>query len=149
MNSTLKGAGALGLFSGFNLVAFIMVFLLVEETKARSLEDLDLVFAVPKRRFVKFQVDEYLPWFFKFYFSWKRPRPNKPSLYSDKIWGDHSGPEWDLCPPVSKDGEEVAPGKTVMAGDGNAGLAEAPRRLDVLDEDADRGSLSSGRSSHA
>ncbi|WQF78614.1 Putative major facilitator, sugar transporter, major facilitator superfamily [Colletotrichum destructivum] len=73
------------LFAGLNVIALLLVFLLLEETKRRSLEDLDLVFAVSKRSFVRHQVFQYLPWFFKRYFLGKRKA--KPSLYIDLIWG--------------------------------------------------------------
>lgn len=57
------GGGALGLFAGFNVVAFILVFLLVEETKQRSLEDLEQIYNISKRNFAKFQATVMLPWF--------------------------------------------------------------------------------------
>ncbi|KAI0138955.1 MFS general substrate transporter [Hypoxylon sp. NC0597] len=88
----LHDGGSLGLFAGLNFVAFVLVFLLVEETKRRSLEDLDLIFAVRKRDFVRHQVTEYLPWFFRHYFLGYRRE--KPSLYVDLIWNGprvHSG----------------------------------------------------------
>lgn len=83
----LGDAGSLGLFAGLNVVAFVLVFLLVEETKGRSLEDLDLVFAVSKRRFMSFQVGDYLPWFIKRHLFGSRAP--KPELYHDMIWGDY------------------------------------------------------------
>lgn len=58
---------ALGIFSGLNLAAFILVFLLVEETKQRSLEELDYIFEVPKSKFIRFQLLEYLPWWISCY----------------------------------------------------------------------------------
>ncbi|KZL80399.1 glycosyl hydrolase [Colletotrichum incanum] len=85
INSGLGDGGSLYLFAGLNILALVMVFLLLEETKRRSLEDLDLVFAVSKRDFVRHQVFEYLPWFFKRYFLGKKKA--KPSLYIDLIWG--------------------------------------------------------------
>jgi len=85
INSGLGDGGSLYLFAGLNMLAFIMVFLLLEETKRRSLEDLDLVFAVSKRRFIGHQVSEYLPWFFKRYLLGSKT--TKPSLYTDLIWG--------------------------------------------------------------
>ncbi|KZL78704.1 sugar transporter [Colletotrichum tofieldiae] len=85
INSGLGDGGSLYLFAGLNILALVMAFLLLEETKRRSLEDLDLVFAVSKRTFVRHQVFEYLPWFFKRYFLGKK-KP-KPSLYIDLIWG--------------------------------------------------------------
>ncbi|KAF7534006.1 hypothetical protein G7054_g6615 [Neopestalotiopsis clavispora] len=62
--------GSLGLFAALSVLAFVLVFLLVEETKQRSLEDLDFVFDISKRLFIKHQVSEYLPWLFKQYFPW-------------------------------------------------------------------------------
>ncbi|KAI3321109.1 hypothetical protein HD806DRAFT_546901 [Xylariaceae sp. AK1471] len=83
----LRDGGTLGLFAGLNLVAFVLVFLLVEETKRRSLEDLDSIFAVKKSRFTRYQVMEYLPWFFRYYVLGRNiPRPE---LYLDLIWGNH------------------------------------------------------------
>lgn len=81
----LTDAGSLGLFSFLNIVAFVLVFLLVEETKRRSLEDLDLVFAVSKRKFISFNVQEYAPWWIgRYIFGQRRPQPE---LYHDMIWG--------------------------------------------------------------
>ncbi|KAF0320810.1 glycosyl hydrolase [Colletotrichum asianum] len=85
INSGLDDDGALYLFAGLNIVALVLVFLLLEETKRRSLEDLDLVFAVSKHKFMRHQVAEYLPWFIKHYFL--RKHDIKPSLYTDLIWG--------------------------------------------------------------
>ncbi|KAI0420769.1 sugar transporter-domain-containing protein [Xylaria grammica] len=81
----LDDGGTLGLFAGLNLVAFTLVFLLVEETKRRSLEDLNAIFAVRKTRFTRYQVMEYLPWFFRHYIL-GRDVP-RPELYLDLIWG--------------------------------------------------------------
>ncbi|WYZ34106.1 hypothetical protein EsH8_I_000382 [Colletotrichum jinshuiense] len=85
INSGLGDGGSLYLFAGFNILALVMVFLLLEETKRRSLEDLDLVFAVSKRKFVRHQVFDYLPWFFNRYVL--RKKAEKPGLYIDLIWG--------------------------------------------------------------
>ncbi|KAK7953727.1 hypothetical protein PG988_014421, partial [Apiospora saccharicola] len=82
----LQDRGVLGLFSGLNLLAFALVFLLVEETKRRSLEDLDLVFAVRKSKFMKHQLTRYLPWWFHYYIRRKKTA-EQPSLYLDLVWG--------------------------------------------------------------
>jgi hypothetical protein len=91
----LGDSGTLGLFSGLNVVAFVLVFLLVEETKRRSLEELDLIFAVSKREFMSFQIKSYLPWWFSTYiFGDDYP---KPELYKDLVWGTGEGehlPAW-------------------------------------------------------
>ncbi|ELQ37640.1 sugar transporter [Pyricularia oryzae Y34] len=90
--SGLGDAGCLALFSGLNLLALVLVFLLVEETKRRSLEDLDLVFAVPKRVFIKYQVGTFLPWFMRRCLRRVVGRRGAgddeapPSLYIDRTW---------------------------------------------------------------
>jgi hypothetical protein len=42
-----------------------MIFLFVPETKQRTLEELDYVFAVPTRTHVKYQLTKALPYFFQ------------------------------------------------------------------------------------
>lgn len=94
MNAGLKAIGALGLFSGLNIVALVMVFLLVEETKRHTLEELDHIFAVSKRKFMRYQLFEYLPWLIQRYIlGSSKPRPE---LYEDLIWGPMEGE--DLAP---------------------------------------------------
>ncbi|CAI4210954.1 unnamed protein product [Parascedosporium putredinis] len=75
------GGGALGLFAGLNVVAFILVYLLVEETKQRDLEDLEQIYAVPKREFARFQATVHLPWFLRRVFLCSQEP--KPDLYDD------------------------------------------------------------------
>ncbi|KAI0513091.1 sugar transporter-domain-containing protein [Xylaria bambusicola] len=71
INSKLYPSGTLGLFSGFNFIAFVLVYLLVEETKELSLEDLSYVLNVPKRVFIRQQVD-YFNWFARRYLLGRR-----------------------------------------------------------------------------
>jgi hypothetical protein len=59
--------GTLGFFSGMNIIAFILVFLLVEETRRLTLEDLEMVYSVSKTRFIRFQLYEWLPYLVKRY----------------------------------------------------------------------------------
>lgn len=54
--------GAFSFYAGLNVIAFIMIFLWVPETKQRTLEELDYVFAVPTRTFMRYQVTEALPY---------------------------------------------------------------------------------------
>lgn len=44
-----------------------MIFLWVPETKQRTLEELDYIFAVPTRTHMHYQVTKALPWFFNKY----------------------------------------------------------------------------------
>ena len=86
MSTSLSPLGALAFFSGLCFVALLLVFLLVEETKRRSLEDLDRIFEVHKSKFVRFQVQQQLPWFVQRHVL-RRKEAVKPSLYMDLIWG--------------------------------------------------------------
>ncbi|KAF8970958.1 sugar transporter [Flammula alnicola] len=56
--------GAFGFYAGLNVVAFLMIFLFMPETKQRTLEELDYVFAVPTSKHVSYQVKEFLPYGF-------------------------------------------------------------------------------------
>ena len=75
------GAGSLGLFAGLNVVALVMVFLLVEETKQRDLEDLDQIYRVSKRKFARYQATVHLPWLLKRAFC--LGAGDKPDFYED------------------------------------------------------------------
>ncbi|CAO1618652.1 unnamed protein product [Sympodiomycopsis kandeliae] len=59
--------GSFGLYAGFNIVALILIFLFLPETKGRTLEELDQVFSVPTRVFAKYQVTKTLPFWIKRY----------------------------------------------------------------------------------
>ncbi|KAI0112077.1 sugar transporter-domain-containing protein [Nemania sp. FL0031] len=66
INNHLHPSGSLGLFSGLTFVAFILVYLLVEETKELSLEHLSYVLNGSKRKFVEYQVAR-VGWFLRRY----------------------------------------------------------------------------------
>ena len=59
--------GAFCFYAGLNVTALIMIFLWVPETKQRTLEELDYVFAVPTRTHMRYQVTKALPWWIKRY----------------------------------------------------------------------------------
>uniref|UniRef100_A0A2D3VAC4 Probable polyol transporter 5 n=1 Tax=Ramularia collo-cygni TaxID=112498 RepID=A0A2D3VAC4_9PEZI len=56
--------GAFGLYAGLNVAAFIMIFLFMPETKQRTLEELDQVFAVPGTKFIQYQTTKAAPYWF-------------------------------------------------------------------------------------
>ena len=64
--------GAFGFYAGLNIVAFVLIFLFLPETKQRSLEELDYVFAVTTRAHAKYQLTQALPWWFKRYILWRK-----------------------------------------------------------------------------
>jgi len=57
--------GAFGFYAALNLLALVLIFLFMPETKQRSLEELDYVFAVPVRTHARYQLTQVLPWFFR------------------------------------------------------------------------------------
>lgn len=65
--TAIKPQGAFGLYAALNVLALILVFLAVPETKLRTLDELDQVFAIPTRTFIRYQITEALPWFFRRY----------------------------------------------------------------------------------
>ncbi|KAJ7596753.1 hypothetical protein C8J56DRAFT_1011398 [Mycena floridula] len=83
--ASLGPVGAFGLYSGFNVVAFIMIFFLLPETKQRTLEELDYVFAVPLRRHVKYQGTTYLSYFIKRYIFFKKDVVLEPLYNFDEV----------------------------------------------------------------
>ncbi|KAK1543878.1 hypothetical protein CPAR01_04511 [Colletotrichum paranaense] len=90
VNDALKPYGTLALFAGLNLVAFALVFLLVEETKQASLEELSLIYAVPKKDFVRFQLREHLPYLVKRYLTRTWSGGDPPNFYTKVIDGSYS-----------------------------------------------------------
>lgn len=57
--------GAFCFYAGLNVTALIMIFFWVPETKQRTLEELDYVFAVPTRKHMSYQLTKALPYFIK------------------------------------------------------------------------------------
>lgn len=59
--------GAFCFYAALNVTALVLIFLFVPETKQRTLEELDYVFAVPTRTHVRYQVTKALPWWINRY----------------------------------------------------------------------------------
>lgn len=57
--------GCFAFYAALNVLALILIFLFLPETKQRTLEELDYIFAVPTRQFMKYQVTKTIPWWFK------------------------------------------------------------------------------------
>jgi len=55
--------GVFCFYAGTNIVALVMIFLWVPETKQRTLEELDYIFAVPTRTHMRYQITKALPYF--------------------------------------------------------------------------------------
>lgn len=63
----MKPQGAVGFYAAMNFVAFLLIFAFLPETKQRTLEELDYVFAVPTRTHAKYQFTQVLPWWIRRY----------------------------------------------------------------------------------
>jgi hypothetical protein len=75
--------------SGMNFLAFIMIFFWVPETKQRTLEELDYIFAVPVRKFAGYQISTALPWWFKRWVFFNKSATKKPLYTFDVGVTDH------------------------------------------------------------
>jgi MFS family permease len=64
MLDSMGTTGVFCFYAGTNIVALIMIFLWVPETKQRTLEELDYIFAVPTRTHMRYQLTKALPWWF-------------------------------------------------------------------------------------
>ena len=67
-----KPVGAFGFFACLSVLAWGLVFLFVRETKQKTLEELDHVFAVPVWKHARYQVTEVVPYLFRRYVLWRR-----------------------------------------------------------------------------
>ncbi|KAI0973168.1 sugar transporter-domain-containing protein [Xylaria arbuscula] len=80
---SLTVVGAFGLYAGFNVLGFVLIFLWVPETKQRTLEELDYVFAVPSTLFIKYQFTKALPWWFKRWVLFQKNATLEPLYHFD------------------------------------------------------------------
>ncbi|TVY90916.1 putative metabolite transport protein [Lachnellula willkommii] len=64
MLTAMNTVGVFGFYAGTNVIALVMIFLWVPETKQRTLEELDYIFAVPTRTHMRYQTFTVLPWWF-------------------------------------------------------------------------------------
>ncbi|KFZ23937.1 hypothetical protein V502_01583 [Pseudogymnoascus sp. VKM F-4520 (FW-2644)] len=67
MVKAMTTTGAFCFYAGLNILAFVMIFLFVPETKQRTLEELDYIFAVPTRTHMRYQLTKALPWWINKY----------------------------------------------------------------------------------
>jgi len=65
MQTVMTPTGAFGFYAGLNLIAWLMIFCFVRETKQLTLEEIDQVFSVPTKSFLNYEVTVWLPYFIK------------------------------------------------------------------------------------
>lgn len=76
-----KPVGAFGFYAGLNVTALCFIFCFVPETKQRTLEELDYVFAVPVWVHARYQLTKSLPYFVQRYVLWRKSAKLEP-LYT-------------------------------------------------------------------
>jgi len=79
--NAFSAPGAFGFYAALNVIAFCMIFCFVPETKQRTLEELDYIFAIPTATFMRYQLTKALPWWFKKWIMRRNPGPLEP-LYT-------------------------------------------------------------------
>lgn len=62
-----------------------MIFLWVPETKQRTLEELDYIFAVPTRTHMRYQITKALPYFINRWIFRRRDAVLEPLYHLDKV----------------------------------------------------------------
>jgi len=85
MLSALGSTGAFGFYAGLNCLAFVMIFFLVPETKQRTLEELDYVFAVPVSKHASYQFSVFLPYWIKRWIFMQKNAVLKPLYNFDEV----------------------------------------------------------------
>ncbi|KAH7117556.1 hypothetical protein B0J11DRAFT_87834 [Dendryphion nanum] len=76
--------GAFGFYAGLNVVAFIMIFFFVPETKQRTLEELDYIFGVPGSTFIDYQLKKAAPWWVQRWVLMKKDAVLEPLYHFDQ-----------------------------------------------------------------
>ncbi|KAF5600443.1 myo-inositol transport ITR1 [Fusarium pseudoanthophilum] len=90
MYHAFHARGTLGVFSVLNVIAFILVLFLIEETSSRSLEDLEKVYDRQKIELVMWVWHEQLPYFIQKWILWRR-NVDYPVPYDSYGEGGHRG----------------------------------------------------------
>ncbi|KAK4574529.1 hypothetical protein LTR86_001370 [Recurvomyces mirabilis] len=88
MVAAMTPTGAFGFYCALNLIAFTMIFFWVPETKQRTLEELDYVFAVPTSKHMKYHMTKSAPFFFKRYIAMNKNATLEPLYQFDNVQSD-------------------------------------------------------------
>ncbi|TFK35902.1 hypothetical protein BDQ12DRAFT_655262 [Crucibulum laeve] len=83
--SAFGSVGAFGFYAGLNIAALIMIFFLMPETKQRTLEELDYVFAVSTGQHASYQLKEFLPYWVRRWVFFDKKAQLKPLYNFDEV----------------------------------------------------------------
>lgn len=81
MLTAMTPVGAFGFYAGLNVIALVLIFLFVPETKQKTLEEVDHVFGVSDRTHAKFQLHSVLPWWLRRWVLFRKDEVS-PDLFS-------------------------------------------------------------------
>ncbi|KAF8849552.1 hypothetical protein BDZ45DRAFT_604243 [Acephala macrosclerotiorum] len=79
--------GAFGFYAGLNMLAFVIIFFFLPETKQRTLEELDYIFGVPTRRHASYYAFTWFPWAVKRYLFFQRKAQLEPLYHLEGFEG--------------------------------------------------------------
>ncbi|KAL3493629.1 hypothetical protein BJX62DRAFT_70622 [Aspergillus germanicus] len=85
MLHAMTPTGAFGFYAGLNVIALVMIFFWVPETKQRTLEELDYIFAVPTRTHMRYQLRQVLPWWIRRYVLFQKNARLEPLYKFDHV----------------------------------------------------------------
>ncbi|KAK5118188.1 hypothetical protein LTR85_008168 [Meristemomyces frigidus] len=88
MVAAMSPTGAFGFYAALNVTAFVMIFFWVPETKQRTLEELDYVFAVPTKKHMAYHLNKSAPFFFKRYVRFDKTATLEPLYTFDHVQSD-------------------------------------------------------------
>jgi len=80
MEGAMGDVGAFAFYAGLNLVAWVMIFFLVPETKQLTLEELDQIFSIPTAHMARHQTTLWLPYIIKRHVFRQKNAPRPPAL---------------------------------------------------------------------
>lgn len=128
MLTSFSPQGVFCFYAGTNVIAFIMIFLWVPETKQRTLEELDYIFAVPTRTHMHYQLTKALPWWINRWVFRRKDAvleplytfDSNPTNYRDRVGEMHEN-DRKRAEKRARDGEEDRIEKREDGSDGYSG----------------------------
>lgn len=83
MLRALTAPGAFGTYAAFNVIAFVLIYFFVPETKQLTLEELNSVFSIPTAKFARYQTGTVTPYWFRKVFIRRKGEVIPPLLAPD------------------------------------------------------------------
>jgi hypothetical protein len=99
MLRAMTPTGVFGFYAGLNLVAWFLIFLFLPETKQKTLEELDYVFAVPNRKMASHALGRVAPWAIRRYVFMRKDAVCEPLYKENRAYQEREHvPEREMEP---------------------------------------------------